>query len=64
MTVKDFLKQLGGAAGVARDLGIPYTTVAQWQQSNRVPNWRMSKVADLALTKGIAVPASFERPAA
>ncbi len=64
MTVHQFLKELGGAAQVARDLGIPYTTVACWQQRNNVPHWRMADLTALAFRKGVPVPARFAEKAA
>ena len=59
MTVQDFIKELGGTAHVARALGVPLTTVAAWTQRNSVPEWRLEKLAVLAVTKGKAVPAGF-----
>lgn len=64
MTVQDFIKELGGTAQVARDLGLPLTTVAAWTQRNRLPDWRFEKLALLAVSKGKAVPASFDEVAA
>lgn len=56
------MKALGGAAEVSRDLGIPYTTVAQWQQSGRIPRWRIPAVVDLALKKQQQVPGHLLEP--
>lgn len=63
MTVQDFIKRLGGATAVSRELGVPMTTVATWTQRNSIPSWRMASLAALALHKGIDVPASFAEAA-
>lgn len=65
MTVRDFIKSLGGSTQVAAHLGIPMTTVDTWARRNSVPDWRMAKLAELALRKGVSMPARFaEAPSA
>lgn len=63
-TVQTFLTQLGGAANVARELGIPYTTVVSWRDRNSIPEWRMPAIAGLAIKSGVDVPATFASVAA
>lgn len=38
---------------VARDLGLPFTTVSSWGRSNRIPDWRQAALMRLALEKDI-----------
>jgi hypothetical protein len=64
MTVQTFLTDLGGTAKVARELGIPLTTVATWAHRNKVPQWRLASLAALAVAKGVEVPAHFRELAA
>lgn len=64
MTVHQFLQELGGAPTIARELGVPYTTVVTWRQRNSIPHWRMPALAALAISKGKAVPAEIGAQAA
>jgi hypothetical protein len=64
MTVYAFIKQLGGATQVARELGVPMTTVATWGQRNSIPQWRIGAVAELAVRRGVQVPVRFAELAA
>lgn len=59
MTVQDFLKELDGVAPVARNLGLPLSTVAEWAQRNSVPSWRIGALAKLAHERGKVMPADF-----
>lgn len=63
MTVKDFLESIGGPARVATDLDLPLTTVASWQQRNKIPNWRRPALAALADKRGLYLPTTFGEPA-
>ena len=53
MDAQTLIRELGGATKVARDLGIPFTTVANWHQRNNIPAWRMDAVGKLAKRAGI-----------
>jgi hypothetical protein len=55
MTALDIIKSLGGVMQVARDLGLPFTTVSSWGRSNHIPEWRQPKLLELAVTKSIAL---------
>jgi hypothetical protein len=59
MTVQDLLNQLGGTAKVSRALNLPLTTVAGWGQTNSIPKWRLPRLAELAISQGVAMPADF-----
>lgn len=64
MTVQDFLKELGGAAVIARSTGIPLSTIASWGHENSIPHWRRPALAELAQDKGLTIPDEFAPKAA
>lgn len=63
MDAKTFIESLGGPTKVAAALDVPFTTVATWSQKNKIPHWRMSSLAELAVRQGKPVPASGSKAA-
>jgi hypothetical protein len=55
MTSKDIIQSLGGVMQVGRDLNIMFTTVSGWVRANHIPEWRQSKLLELAMRKGVAL---------
>jgi hypothetical protein len=55
MTALDIIQRLGGVMQVARDLGVSFTTVSSWGRVNHIPEWRQSKVLELAIAKGVSL---------
>jgi hypothetical protein len=43
---------------VARDLGLPFTTVSSWGLKNSIPTWRQSALLRLAVEKSIPLSTS------
>ena len=69
MTAKEIVDRLGGVTAVAKELGVPLTTVSSWGRFNSIPPWRQPKLLELAanLTLPLATtdfPAPSERIAA
>lgn len=52
-TAGDILNDLGGAAEVARETGIPYTTVLGWRDANFIPEWRRDALLSLAEQRSV-----------
>lgn len=50
MTVDQILETLGGFSNVAKETGIPLTTVHSWKRVGFIPEWR--RPALLAMAKG------------
>lgn len=55
MTASDIITRFGTIADLARDLGVPMTTVSSWGRANYIPEWRQPKVLELAAFRGIAL---------
>lgn len=53
MTASDIITKFGTIADLARDLGVPMTTVSSWGGVNYIPAWRQPKVLELAAARGI-----------
>lgn len=53
MTAIDIIQRLGGVMQVARDLGLPFTTVSSWGRKNHIPEWRQTGLLRLAIEKSI-----------
>jgi hypothetical protein len=69
MRVSDIISRFGTASALARELGVPMTTVASWKQNNQIPAWRQPKLLELAAQRGIELattdfPSPEERVAA
>lgn len=69
MSVSDIIARFGTASSLAREMGVPMTTVASWKQKNQIPAWRQPKLLELAAARGIPLsttdfPAPDERVAA
>ena len=55
MTASDIISRFGTIADLARDLGVPMTTVSSWGRANYIPDWRQPKLLELAAARGIAL---------
>jgi hypothetical protein len=63
MTALDIIQKLGGVTAVSKQLGVPLTTVSSWGRNNRIPEWRQSKLLDVANTLNVALStADFPLP--
>lgn len=47
-TTSDIIAALGGTSAVARELGLPPSTVSSWKGSARIPKWRMQGIVAMA----------------
>lgn len=63
MDIQTFIKELGGATKVARELGVPMTTVATWSQRGSVPHWRIPSLVALAVKLGKPIPPTLREAA-
>jgi hypothetical protein len=69
MTAKDIVDRLGGVSAVAREMGVPLTTVSSWARFNSIPLWRQPKLLELATARNESLattdfPSPDERVAA
>jgi hypothetical protein len=69
MTAKEIVDRLGGVSAVAKELGVPLTTVSSWGRFNQIPLWRQPKLLELATATNVSLattdfPAPEERVAA
>lgn len=55
MTASDIIDRFGTIADLARDLGIPMTTVSSWGRANYIPAWRQPKLLEIAALRGITL---------
>lgn len=53
MTASDIIAGFGTIADLARDLGVPMTTVSSWGRFNYIPAWRQPKLLELAAARGL-----------
>lgn len=53
MTASDIIEKFGTIADLARDLGVPMTTVSSWGLANQIPAWRQPKLLELAAGRGV-----------
>lgn len=53
MKASEIIARFGSIADLARELGVPMTTVSSWGLSNQIPTWRQSKLLELAAQRGI-----------
>lgn len=53
MTAIDIIQRLGGVMQVARDLGVPFTTVSAWGRKGHIPEWRQPAIMRVALEKNL-----------
>lgn len=51
MTALEIINRLGGVTAVAKDLGVPLTTVSSWGRFNQIPQWRQMKLLELAAAR-------------
>ena len=66
MRASDIIGKFGSIADLARELGVPMTTVSSWGRANQIPAWRQPKLLELASERGIELattdfPAPDER---
>lgn len=66
MKASDIIEKFGTIADLARELGVPMTTVSSWGRANQIPVWRQPKLLELAAARGITLaitdfPAPDER---
>jgi hypothetical protein len=65
MTASDIIEKFGTIADLARELGVPMTTVSSWGRANQIPAWRQPKILELAALRGIELStADFPLPEA
>lgn len=63
MTAKDIVDRLGGVTAVAKELGVPLTTVSSWGRFNQIPTWRQPKLLELATSLNLPLStADFPNP--
>lgn len=63
MKASEIIALFGSIAELARELGVPMTTVSSWGLANHVPVWRQPKLLELAAARGIALStADFPAP--
>lgn len=55
MKASDIIARFGSIADLARDLGVPMTTVSSWGLVNQIPGWRQAKLLELAAERGVAL---------
>lgn len=58
MAASDIIAKFGTIADLARELGVPMTTVSSWGRANQIPTWRQAKLLELAAARGIALSTS------
>lgn len=63
MKASDIIARFGSIADLARELGVPMTTVSSWGLVNQIPRWRQPKLLELAAERGIRLStADFPAP--
>lgn len=63
MTAKEIVDRLGGVTAVAKELGVPLTTVSSWGRFNQIPPWRQPKLLELAnATNVLLATTDFPQP--
>jgi hypothetical protein len=55
MKASDIIGRFGSIADLARDLGVPMTTVSSWGRANQIPVWRQPKLLELAAARGLSL---------
>jgi hypothetical protein len=55
MTASDIISKFDSIAALARELGVPMTTVSSWGRANHIPVWRQPEVLRLAHARGIDI---------
>ena len=55
MTASEIIERFGTIADLARDLGVPMTTVSSWGRANQIPPWRQPKLLELAAQRDISL---------
>lgn len=55
MKASDIIEKFGKIAELARELGVPMTTVSSWGRANYIPAWRQPKLLELAAERGVTL---------
>ena len=55
MTALEVIDRLGGVCAVARELGIPVSTVSSWGRNRQIPTWRQPKLLELASARNVSL---------
>lgn len=55
MKASDIICKFGTIADLAKELGVPMTTVSSWGRANYIPDWRQPKLLELAAKRGEAL---------
>jgi hypothetical protein len=55
MKASDIIEKFGKIADLARELGVPMTTVSSWGRANYIPAWRQPKLLELAAERGVTL---------
>lgn len=58
MKASDIIARFGSVADLARELGVPMTTVSSWGRFNYIPAWRQPKMLELAASRGLQLSTS------
>lgn len=53
MKASDIIARFGSIADLARELGVPMTTVSSWGRFNYIPAWRQPKLLEIAAARGL-----------
>jgi hypothetical protein len=55
MKASDIIEKFGTIADLAKELGVPMTTVSSWGLFNQIPVWRQGKLLELAAKRGVSL---------
>ena len=47
-TASEIIELLGGLTAVAKETGLPLTTVSSWKAANFIPEWRQAALLEVA----------------
>lgn len=53
MTASQIIAKFGTIADLARDIGVPMTTVSSWGRFNYIPSWRQPKLLEIAAARAV-----------
>lgn len=55
-SIDQFINALGGTVAVAKEHRVGPSVVSSWRKTGKVPNWRVPRIVELALAKGVPLP--------
>lgn len=58
MTAVEIIHMLGGDTAIAEATGWPSRTINAWKPANFIPEWRRTKLIELAILKGLSLSTS------